>query len=153
MISPTDPGFWTAIRLVASAIDPTLLVRCACSVRIDGHQPDAAIHYAKLCREAGVLSLLDGGGLRSNTHELLGFIDVAIVAERLCQQMGHDPAAMLDYLKTRGCRFGGVTLGERGLSGIIPRRSTSAGPLKAASGHSGRAVPRHLLPSLSGPST
>jgi sugar/nucleoside kinase (ribokinase family) len=40
---------------------------------------------------------------------------VAIVAERLCQQMGHEPAAMLDYLKSRGCRLGGVTLGERGL--------------------------------------
>jgi sugar/nucleoside kinase (ribokinase family) len=85
------------------------------ALHVDGHQPDAAIHYAKLCREAGTLTSLDGGGLRSNTHELLGFIDVAIVAERLCQQMGHEPAAMLDYLKSRGCRIGGVTLGERGL--------------------------------------
>src|SRR3984893_16444948 len=42
-------------------------------------------------------------------------IDVAIVAERLCQQMGHEPEAMLGYLKSRGCRLGGVTLGERGL--------------------------------------
>ena len=84
-------------------------------LHIDGHQPDAAIHYAKLCRDAGILTSLDGGGLRSNTHDLLHFIDVAIVAERLCQQMGHEPAAMLDYLKSRGCRLGGVTLGERGL--------------------------------------
>jgi sugar/nucleoside kinase (ribokinase family) len=85
------------------------------ALHVDGHQPDAAIHYAKLCRAAGILTSLDGGGLRSNTHELLGFIDVAIVAERLCEQMGHEPAAMLDYLKSRGCRLGGVTLGERGL--------------------------------------
>jgi sugar/nucleoside kinase (ribokinase family) len=84
-------------------------------LHIDGHQPDAALHYAKLCRQAGILTSLDGGGLRSNTHELLGFIDVAIVAERLCEQMGRDPEAMLDYLKSRGCRIGGVTLGERGL--------------------------------------
>ena len=93
---------------------PILNLRGCRALHIDGHQPDAAIHYAKLCREAGVLTSLDGGGLRSNTHELLGFIDVAIVAERLCQQMGRDPAAMLDYLKSRGCRIGGVTLGERG---------------------------------------
>jgi len=53
----------------------------------------------------GVLTSLDGGGLRSNTHDLLGFIDVAIVAERLCQQMAHEPAAMLDFLKSRGCRM------------------------------------------------
>jgi len=85
------------------------------ALHLDGHQPDAAIYYAKLCREAGILTSLDGGGLRSNTHELLGFIDVAIVAERLCEQMGQEPAAMLDYLKSRGCRIGGVTLGERGL--------------------------------------
>ena len=85
------------------------------ALHVDGHQPDAAIHYARLCQEAGILTSLDGGGLRSNTHELLGFIDIAIVAERLCQQMGHEPAAMLDYLKSRGCRVGGVTLGERGL--------------------------------------
>ena len=85
------------------------------ALHVDGHQPDAAIHYARLCREAGILTSLDGGGLRSNTHELLGFIDVAIVAERLCEQMGHEPAAMLDYLKSRGCRIGGVTLGARGM--------------------------------------
>ena len=85
------------------------------ALHLDGHQPDAAIHYAKQCREAGILTSLDGGGLRSNTHELLGFIDVAIVAERLCEQMKYEPAAMLDYLKSRGCRIGGVTLGERGL--------------------------------------
>jgi sugar/nucleoside kinase (ribokinase family) len=94
---------------------PALHLSGCRALHIDGHQPDAAIHYAKLCRDAGILTSLDGGGLRSNTHDLLGFIDVAIVAERLCQQMGHEPAAMLDYLKSRGCRLGGVTLGERGL--------------------------------------
>jgi sugar/nucleoside kinase (ribokinase family) len=85
------------------------------ALHIDGHQGDAAIHYAKLCRSAGILTSLDGGGLRANTHELLAFIDVAMVAERLCEQMKLTPAAMLDYLKGRGCRIGGVTLGERGL--------------------------------------
>jgi len=48
------------------------------ALHIDGHQPDAAIHYAKLCREDGILTSLDGGGLRTNTHELLEFIDIAI---------------------------------------------------------------------------
>jgi sugar/nucleoside kinase (ribokinase family) len=45
----------------------------------------------------------------------LEFIDVAIVAERLCEQMDKTPDAMLDYLKSRGCRVGGVTMGEQGL--------------------------------------
>jgi sugar/nucleoside kinase (ribokinase family) len=93
---------------------PILHLRACRALHVDGHQADAAIHYAKLCRETGILTSLDGGGLRSNTHDLLGFIDIAIVAERLCEQMGLNPAAMLDYLKARGCRIGGVTLGERG---------------------------------------
>ncbi len=71
--------------------------------------------YARHCREAGILTSLDGGAVRSNTHELLAFIDVAIVAERFCEQMHLRPPQTLDYLKSRGCRIGGVTLGERGL--------------------------------------
>ena len=94
---------------------PTLDLTGCGALHLDGHQGDAAIHYARLCRRAGILTSLDGGGLRSNTHELLASIDVAIVAERLCEQMELGPAAMLDYLKSRGCRIGGVTLGERGL--------------------------------------
>ena len=94
---------------------PVLDVSGCRALHLDGHQPDAAVHYARLCREMGIVTSLDGGGMRSNTHELLGFIDVAIVSERLCQQMDREPEAMLDYLKNRGCRIGGVTLGERGL--------------------------------------
>ena len=94
---------------------PTLNLDGCRALHLDGHQADAAIHYAKLCRDMGVLTSLDGGGLRSNTHELLGFIDIAIVAERLCEQMNIDDRAMLAYLKARGCRIGGVTQGERGM--------------------------------------
>jgi sugar/nucleoside kinase (ribokinase family) len=85
------------------------------ALHVDGHQPDAAIYYAKLCRESGILTSLDGGGMRSNTHELLQFIDVAIVAERLCEQMNLTPDKMIEYLKSRGVRIGGITMGERGL--------------------------------------
>ena len=53
--------------------------------------------------------------LRSNTHELLAFIDVAVVAERLCEQMKLSPGEMLHYLRARGCQIGGVTMGEHGL--------------------------------------
>lgn len=85
------------------------------ALHLDGHQPDAALFYAKRARAAGILTSLDGGGLRGNTEEVLKFIDVAIVAERLCEQMELSPPAMLDYLKGCGCRIGGVTLGERGM--------------------------------------
>jgi sugar/nucleoside kinase (ribokinase family) len=85
------------------------------ALHLDGHQADAALHYAKLCRERGILTSLDGGGLRANTDELLGHIDVAICSERLCEQMGLSPERLCDLLKRKGCRIGGVTLGEAGL--------------------------------------
>jgi sugar/nucleoside kinase (ribokinase family) len=85
------------------------------ALHLDGHQPDAAMYYAKTCREAGVLTSLDGGAVRSNTDELLNFIDIAIVAERFCEQRKCTPPQIIDYPKGRGCRVGGVTLGEHGL--------------------------------------
>jgi sugar/nucleoside kinase (ribokinase family) len=85
------------------------------ALHVDGHIADAAIYYAKICREAGKLTSLDGGGLRANTHELLEFIDVAVVAERLCEQMHMTPGEMLAYLRSRGCRIGAVTLGQHGM--------------------------------------
>jgi len=84
---------------------PLNLTGCR-ALHVDGHQPDAAIHYAKACREAGILTSRDGGGLRANTHDVLEFIDIAVVAERLCEQMGLTPGGMLDYVRSRGCRVG-----------------------------------------------
>ncbi len=106
----------------APAVDITGL-RC---LHLDGHLSTTAIDYAKRCRASGVLTSLDGGGLRENTHDLLGFIDVAVVAERLCEQMNLSTEAMLDYLKSRGCKIAGVTEGERGMlwydeSGTVSR--------------------------------
>ncbi len=105
---------------------PHLNIEGCRALHLDGHQADAAIHYARLCRERGVLTSLDGGGLRSNTHELLAFIDVAICSTRLCEQMNMTLPQMLDYLKGRGCRIGGVTEGENGMlwydeSGAVSR--------------------------------
>jgi sugar/nucleoside kinase (ribokinase family) len=106
---------------------PPLNIGGCRGLHLDGHQPDAAIHYAKTFREAGILT--------SNTHDLLAFIDVAIVAERLCEQMELTPGEMLTYLKSRGCRVGGVTLGERGMvwydesghEGVLPSLDVPSG--------------------------
>ena len=94
---------------------PNLNISSCRALHLDGHQADAALHYARACREGGVLTSLDGGGLRSNTHELLAFIDVAICSTRLCEQMNMSVGEMLEYLKSRGCRIGGVTEGEHGV--------------------------------------
>jgi sugar/nucleoside kinase (ribokinase family) len=85
------------------------------ALHLDGHQADAAIHYAKACRAAGILTSLDGGGMRSNTMELLEFIDVAICSQRLCEQLGMNPAALCQFLRGKGVKVGGVTLGDHGM--------------------------------------
>ena len=95
-------------------IPPLNLAGCR-ALHLDGHMADAAIHYAKACREAGILTSLDGGGIRVNTMELLPFIDVAVVSERFCEQLSLKPSEALDLLKEKGCRIGGVTQGARGM--------------------------------------
>ena len=85
------------------------------ALHLDGHQADAALHYAKLCREKKILTSLDGGGMRENTLDLLNFIDIAICAERLAEQLNVTPRGLLDLLKEKGCRIGGVTMGEKGM--------------------------------------
>ena len=94
---------------------PRLDMSAARLVHLDGHMADAALHYAKAARERGSLVSLDGGALRPGLDELMEFVDVAIVAERLCEQMSVSELDMLAYLKSKGCRVGGVTSGERGM--------------------------------------
>jgi sugar/nucleoside kinase (ribokinase family) len=102
-------------------------------LHLDGHMGHLALEYAQECRARGILTSLDGGSLRDNTHELLAFIDVAVVSERLCEQMNLTPDEMLAYLRERGCRVGAVTEGERGVlwydgPGAISRMSSLAVP-------------------------
>ncbi len=85
------------------------------ALHVDGHQADAALAYARQCREAGILTSLDGGAVRDNTLDLLGFIDVAVLSERFCEQLGQSCDATLALLKEKGCKVGGVTMGERGM--------------------------------------
>jgi sugar/nucleoside kinase (ribokinase family) len=94
---------------------PPLDISRARALHLDGHQADAAIDYARLCRDKGILTSLDGGGMRSNTMELLQFIDVAICSERMCEQLKLSPQELCALLKQKGCRVGGVTLGAKGL--------------------------------------
>ena len=94
---------------------PTLNLDGCRVLHLDGHQPDAALAYAKLARERGILVSLDGGGVRANTMELLDFVDVAVVSERFCEQLQRSPEAVLQLLRDKGCKVGGVTQGERGM--------------------------------------
>ena len=94
---------------------PTLRLDGCRALHLDGHMGDAAIHYAQTCRNMGALVSLDGGGVRSNTMELLEHIDVAICGERLAEQLNLDDKGLIDLLKAKGVKIGGVTRGERGM--------------------------------------
>ena len=94
---------------------PSLNLDGCRTLHLDGHQGDAALAYAKLAREKGILVSLDGGGIRDNTVELLRFVDVAIVSERFCEQLEKAPEETLAMLRESGCKVAGVTQGERGL--------------------------------------
>jgi len=107
---------------------PTLNLDGIIGLHVDGHMADAAIHYARECRARGALTSLDGGSARGTTDALLEFIDVAVVSERMCEQMQLNPLAMLDYLKSKGCDVGAVTLGERGLVWYDPDNEPSTMP-------------------------
>jgi sugar/nucleoside kinase (ribokinase family) len=94
---------------------PNLNLEGCKTLHLDGHQGDAALAYAKAAREKGILVSLDGGGVRENTTDLLRHVDVAIVSERFCEQLGKTPGDVLALLKDNGCKVGGVTQGELGL--------------------------------------
>jgi sulfofructose kinase len=100
-------------------------------LHLDGHQGDAAIHYAKACREIGTLTSLDGGAIRSNTLDLLSFIDVAVISERMCEQLKLSPKDALGFLREKGCKVGAVTLGERPTRSWTPtaRATCSTAPM------------------------
>lgn len=93
---------------------PPLTLTGLQALHLDGHMGDAALHYARACRDLGVLTSLDGGAVRETTDELLASIDVAVVSERFCQQLGKSVGDTLNYLRSKGCPVGAVTLGERG---------------------------------------
>jgi sulfofructose kinase len=84
------------------------------ALHLDGHMPDAALHYAKACRERNILTSLDGGAVRENTDEVLNHIDAAVMSLRFCEQMGLTPGETLNYLRKKGCPLGAITLGEHG---------------------------------------
>jgi len=111
---------------------PDLNLKGCRALHIDGHQPDAALHFARRCREAGIFTSLDGGTFRVNTDEILEHIDVAVVSALFCEQLDKTPGETLDYLKSKACRVGAVTMGEHGIlwfEGSGPQQHMEAVPV------------------------
>ncbi len=53
--------------------------------------------------------------MRQNPDALLEFVDVGVESARKCGQMRVSGSGMLGYVRPKGVKVGGITLGERGL--------------------------------------
>ena len=86
------------------------------ALHVDGHQADAALYYAKECQKLGILTSLDGGGIKDGIFELLKHIDVAVMSERFAQQMEKTPEETIYWLhNTYNTPVAAITLGEQGI--------------------------------------
>jgi len=84
-------------------------------LHLDGLHLDVALHAAHVAREAGTLTVLDGGTLRPGMRRLLPFIDHAVVSESFSEAMAPgDPLATCEQLLGYGVTAATVTLGGRG---------------------------------------
>ena len=84
-------------------------------LHLDGHMSDAALAYAKIAREKKIPISLDGGALRPGIEDLCSFVDIAVVSDRLCEQMGLTHHQMLEWLLAKGVSIGAVTNGSDGM--------------------------------------
>ena len=92
------------------------LIAGARVLHLDGLHLEPALAAARLAREKGVATVLDGGTLRPGSERLLPYIDHLIVSERFARQLrpGGPPESALADLFAWGASVVAVTLGERG---------------------------------------
>jgi sulfofructose kinase len=110
--------FWTrgsARPLSPADIDADLIRGCRI-LHLDGLQAEASLAAARIARENGVTTILDGGTFREGTRDLMPFIDHLVVSERFAVQLSRnpDPRATLEKMVLQGAQTATVTLGERG---------------------------------------
>jgi len=130
--------FWTrggARPLVVEELDGEL-IRRARVLHLDGLQDDASVGAARIARDAGVVTVLDGGTVREGTLELLPFIDHLVASEKFARQLGgaEDARTLCNTLLKYGAQAVTVTFGENG-SWTIDRKGEEhwqeAFPVKA----------------------
>ena len=101
---PLDPGCLPEDLLVRSRI-----------LHLDGLQARPSLAAARIAREAGVTTVLDGGTWREGTPELLPLIDHLVVGEKFARQVaGENLEAALERLVSFGARAVTVTRGGQG---------------------------------------
>lgn len=107
------PGSYTP--LTAEEV-PTPLIVGSRMLHLDGSHPEAALGAAQSARQAGVITVLDGGSWRPGTEALLPFIDHPVVSAKFAAHLlpGRPVQEALPKLIGYGCRAATVTDGEAG---------------------------------------
>ncbi|MEV7968740.1 PfkB family carbohydrate kinase [Sphaerisporangium sp. NPDC088356] len=81
------------------------------AVLVDGHHARVAQATARLARDLGRLTILDGGSWKPGTAELLPHIDVAVVSADFHPPGPRTPEATLAHLRASGVPWAAVTRG------------------------------------------
>jgi len=84
-------------------------------VHFDGHMPEVTLKLAQEARTYGVTTSLDAGTIRTNTHEVLPYMDVVVASKHFCEQLNLSHDDTLRYLIDKGAKVAAVTLGEQGV--------------------------------------
>ncbi len=98
-------------------------------VLFDGHQPRVSLPLARLCREKGIPTVLDGGSVHEGTLSLLPLVDHAVVSASFARQFSGspDPRKAMTHLRHQApCVV--ITLGEKGL---LWQKGKDSGHVKA----------------------
>jgi len=98
------------------------VLRSARVLHLDGQQTEAAVAAARVARDAGVITVLDGGTLRDSTWPLLPLVDHLVVSERFATQYAGagTPLQQLEQLLETGTRAAVITAGDQGCWGQEP---------------------------------
>ncbi len=104
----------SARPLEADEVDPDVI--CGSRVlHLDGQQFEAALTAAQIARRHNIVTVLDGGSLRSDTERLLPLIDYPVVSEKFAGQMCPScPSEVLERLLDFGARAATMTCGIEG---------------------------------------
>ncbi|MBW2476218.1 MAG: sugar kinase [Deltaproteobacteria bacterium] len=109
--------FWhrgTARALQADQL-PLDVIGSAAVLHLDGLHITPSVVAAQAARQNGVVTVLDGGTLRTDTEKLLPLIDHMVVSQTFARQVaGHDLFKALDKLSAWNAEAVTITLGREG---------------------------------------
>jgi len=90
-------------------------------ILIDGYFPSLSLPLARAGRERGIPVILDAGGFKPYTDELLAHVDVAVVSDAFRPPgTTGDPDAVFAYLRARGVMWAAITRGPEPIAYMCP---------------------------------